>query len=172
MASSGQVASEGWAERVERLARIIPGVGAYQDREGLRDTDKRVRMYVADLLAQAARDLEPVQRSLADGGRLDRLPVLDRLCRLLATLVDRIRFARYGFSGVFAEQKIRAKELQDFHDFDLRLVQEIPGLRRHVQAVGRTADAEEFARLVRTAEESIGGFESLLEERDKLARGL
>ena len=172
MAPIREPASEGWAERVERLARVIPGVAAYEDREGLRDTDKRVRVFVADLLANVARVLEPAQRSLADTGRLDRLSDLDRLGRLLATLADRVRFASYGFSGVFAQQKIREAELYGLHDFDLRLVQEIPDLRRNVQAVAQAADSEEFAGLVRTAEESLRGLEGLLEARDTLARGL
>ena len=172
MGATGQGAPEGWAERVERLARLIPGVGAYQDREGLRETDKLVRTYVANLLADVVRELEPAQRSLAEAGRLERLPALDQVSRLLGTLADRVRFASYGFAGVFALQKVREAELHALHAFDLRLLQEIPGLRSRVQTVARGADAAEFPHLVRTAEESIRGLEGVLEERDKLARGL
>ena len=172
MARGGALPSQGWADRVERLARIIPGVGAYQDREGLREADKRVRTYVADLLVRVAEDLEPAQRALADDGPLERLPVVERLSGLLATLADRIRFASYGFSGVFAGRKIGARELQALHDFDLRLVQMIPALQGRIQAVAQSAAAGDFPDLVRSAEASLRELGGQLEERDKVARSL
>jgi hypothetical protein len=172
MGPTDQADAGGWAERLERLARIIPGLGPYQDREGLRETDKQVRTYVAGLLAGVARDLEPIQRALADGGRLDRLPALDRVSRALATLADRIRFASYGFTGVFALQKIREGELRALHQFDLQLIQEIPRLRSRVQAIVQGAESEEFPNLIQKEEESLRGLGELFEDRDRLARGL
>ena len=50
MGAAGSQTSPGWAEWLERLARVIPGVTRYQDREGLRETDKQVRVLLADRL--------------------------------------------------------------------------------------------------------------------------
>ena len=96
----------GWAEGLERLSRLIPGVGHYQDREGLRETDKRVRVHLAEKLADLGRTLEETERRLTEAKRLDRLPALDRVARLLNTQADRIRFASYGFAGVFDLHKM------------------------------------------------------------------
>src|SRR5574341_2554119 len=107
---SGRNASA-WAERLERLTHCIPGVGRYQDREGLRETDKQVRTHLADRLTDLARIAEGAERRLTDARRLDRLPPLDRVVRLLNTLADTIRFASYDFAGVFDLHKIRETEL-------------------------------------------------------------
>jgi hypothetical protein len=165
--------ASGWAEGVERLARLIPGVGRYQDREGLRETDKRVRVHLADLLAELSRMVEGAERRLTEANRLDRLPALDRVARLLNTLADRIRFASYGFAGVFDLHKIRERELAAMHRFDLGLVEAVSRLRGPVQALAEKAtDDAAFPQALQAVEAGLQEFERTLGERDTLLRGL
>jgi hypothetical protein len=173
MVNTNRQETSGWAERVERLVRLVPGLGRYQDREGLREADKRIRTYVAELLGNLGRELETAQRRLAEERRLDRVTVLDRLGRVLITLADRVRFASYGFAGVFAAHKIREAELAALHDFDTRLVEEIPKLQTSLRALAEVAGRENgFAEAVRAAEDGLRHMEETLDERDRLARGL
>lgn len=173
MANLDRTEPAGWAERVERLVRLVPGLGRYQDREGLRETDKRVRVYVAELLGNLGRELEPVQRRLTEERRLDRLPALDRLGRQLNTLADRTRFANYGFAGVFAVHKVREAELAALHGFDLRMVAEVPRVQTLLTAVAEAAGHENgFADALRAAEDGLRHLEETLDDRDRLARGL
>jgi len=173
MANADGKETAGWAERVERLVRLVPGLGRYQDREGLRDADKRVRTYVAELLGNLGRELEPAQRRLTEERRLDRLTVLDRLGRQLLTLADRVRFASYGFAGVFAVHKIRETELAALHAFDMRLLEEIPRLQTLLKTAAEATGRENgFADAVRAAEDGLRHLEETLDERDRLARGL
>jgi hypothetical protein len=165
--------TDGWAERVERLARLVPGVGPYQDREGLRETDKRVRTYLGELLGGLARDLEPAQRLLSEAGRLDRLPAVDRVVRVLNTVADRIRYASYGFAGVFDLHKIRERELTSLHEFDVRLMESVPRLQDRVRALTAASERVEwFDQAARAAESALRDFERTLDERDRIARGL
>ncbi len=171
-APSADKASE-WAERLERLAHYVPGLGRYQDREGLRETDKQVRMHLAGQIADLVRILEPAQRRLAEAKYLDPLPALDRVARLLSTLADRIRFASYGFAGVFDLQKIRERELAALHRFDLELTEGVPPLEEHIRALADVAtDEAAFRQKLRAAEAALGEFEEILGRRDRLARGL
>lgn len=163
----------GWAEGLERLARLIPGVGRYQDREGLRETDKRVRVHLAELLADLNRTVEGAERRLTEANRLDRLPALDRVARLLNTLADRIRFASYGFAGLFDLHKIRERELAAMHQFDIGLVDRVSRLRVAVQALAdKTTDEAAFPQALQAVEAGLQEFEGTLGERDRLLRGL
>ena len=163
----------GWAERLERLARLVPGVGVYRDREGIREADKQVRVFVAEQLHGLLRELEPAQRRLADAGRREPLPPLDRIARQLSTLADRIRYASYGFAGVFAAQKIRERELAALHGFDLQLLQALPELRSRIQAAADAAERDDGVReAFEAAEKAVRGFDRMLDDRDGLARGL
>lgn len=165
--------TSGWAEGLERLARLIPGIGRYQDREGLRETDKKVRVHLADLLAELTRTVEGAERRLTEANRLERLPGIDRVARLLNTLADRIRYASYGFAGVFDLHKIRERELAAMHRFDVGLVEAIAGLRAPIQALAdRATEDADFSGALQTAEKALREFENTLGERDQLARGL
>jgi hypothetical protein len=171
-APSADKASE-WAERLERLAHYVPGLGRYQDREGLRETDKQVRVYLAGLIADLARMVEGAERRLTEAGRLDRLAVLDRVARRLNTLADQVRFAGYGFAGVFDLHKIRETELATLHRFDLGLVEAVPRLRTPLQAlVDAATDEPAFPETLGKLERALQEFEATLAERDRLVRGL
>jgi hypothetical protein len=173
MANAEKNETSGWAERVERLVRLIPGLGKYQDREGLREADKRVRTYVAEFLGKLRRELEPAQRRMEEERRLERVTVMDGLGRLLATLADRVRFASYGFAGVFAAHKIREAELAALHGFDMRLMEEIPRLRTSLRSLAEAAGRDHgFAEAARAAEDGLRRLEETLDERDRFARGL
>jgi hypothetical protein len=173
MAAPSPREATGWAEGLERLARLIPGVGRYQDREGLRETDKRVRAHLAGMLADLAGTVEDATRRLTEAGHLDRLSALDRVARLLNTLADRIRFAAYGFAGVFDLHKIREKELAAIHRFDLGLVEAISGLRQPLQVMAdRVSEEPAFPQAMQAVEARLEELKRTLAERDRLLRGL
>lgn len=173
MTTPGTSSGSGWAGSLERLARLIPGVAGYQDREGLRETDKQVRVHLAGRIAELASLLEQAEHRLTEANRLDRLPGVDRMVRLLRTLADQIRYASYGFAGVFDLHKIREGELMALHRFDLDLLEALPGLRQHIASLADAVmDEAGFPPAVQAAEEALRDFEGTLTERDRLARGL
>jgi len=173
MATAAAREGSGWAEWLERAARLIPGVGRYQDREGLRETDKQVRVFVANLLADLDRTVEGAKRRLIEANRLDRLPALDRVARLLNTLADRIRFASYGFAGAFDLHKIRERELAALHQFDVGLVEAVSRLRAPIQALAdKATDEAAFPQALQAVEAGLQEFKSTFRERDTLLRGL
>lgn len=165
--------ASGWAEGLERLARLIPGVGRYQDREGLRETDKQVRAHLAEQMADLGRMVEGAARRLTEARRLDQLPALDRVGRLLGTLADRIRFASYGFAGVFDLRKIRERELTALHRFDLGLAEMVSRLREPVQALAKAAgDAAALAQALASVETALQEVQRSVAERERVARAL
>lgn len=173
MTTPSPSAGAGWAESLQQLARHVPGLGGYQDREGLRETDKQVRMYLAGLIADLPLSLESAERRLEEARQLDRLPSLDRVSRVLRRLADRVRFSSYGFAGVFDLHKIREVELAALHRFDLRLLEALPRLQERVSALADSAmDEARFPQALQAMETALQEFEGSLAERDKLAHSL
>lgn len=173
MTAPSRSSGSGWAGSLERVARLIPGVAGYQDREGLRETDKQVRLHLAGRIAELASLLERAEHRLTEANRLDRLPAVDRVVRLLGTLADQTRYASYGFAGVFDLHKIREGELTTLHRFDLGLLEALPGLRQRIASLADAVmDEAGFPPAVQAAEEALRDFEGTLTERDRLARGL
>jgi len=92
----------------------------------------------------------------------------------VSTLADRARLASYGFVGVFALHKVRERELTLLHEFDVRLLEEIPRLESSIRALAEAAGQQEegFSEAAQAADDVLWRFKQALDERDKLARGL
>lgn len=131
--------SERLAERLERLARLVPGIGSYQDKEGLRDTDKKLRVTLAERLDGARKAVEDCTAGLQRRGLFDHLDRLGRLERKLHQAADSIRFASYGYSGVFDAVKIDEAKLERLYAFDIALAESVSAVQDAAQGLKGTA---------------------------------
>lgn len=107
---------------LERLGAKIPGLKGYRAREERRDTDKRLREYLAGELDRARRSLLDAKLAMTKGGKLDALDKVDRSERRMQRLADAIRLASYGYSGVFDQLKIGEAELDRIYSHDNSIV--------------------------------------------------
>ncbi len=153
--------AKGWAEKFERLARKVPGMKGYQDKEAFRDSDKAVRLKVSEKLAEVKGVLDDWKRDLVDEGKLADLDFVDRAIRKLEALADRVKYDSYGYSGYFDPVKIRESELEKLYQFDLGLFDEVERLNSMAQEA-RSGDVKEGARGL---EKELEDFEEHLEQR-------
>ena len=125
---------------LERLTDKIPGFRGYQDRELRRDVDRLQREH----LARQVEALKGVARERAsaytDRGRLEELTLFDRLDRRLDGLAQKLRFADYGYSGLFDAIKILDDELEKLYRFDLSMIDELTLLASDVAAIPPPGD--------------------------------
>lgn len=157
------------AEKLEQLARWVPGIAGYQDRESARETDKTLRIQLAGQLTDARLLLDEVKRALVDARRLDGLAVLDRLSSKLQKSENLVRYASRGYRGYFDEYKLTRKTLEQLYAFDLSLVDDVNRVQRHVAALpldGRGAD--EMASAIGAVEQALDEFAQHVARRDDL----
>lgn len=154
--------ARGWAEYFEKLARIIPGMKGYQDKEGFRDTDKAVRLAVAGKLGDVKKALEDAKRDLVDDKKIMDLEYIDRAHRKIQRIQETIRYDSYGYSGYFDPVKIREPELEQLYQFDMGLFDDVAKLLNLTQAVRGASDIRAASKKL---EEGIDGFEALLKKR-------
>ena len=112
----------------ERAAERVPGYRGYKDKELRREADKLQRLYVGERLETCRRALEEVQLDLTRRGSLDLLGVIDTTIRRLRTSTDRIRYADYGYAGLFDTTKVGEEKLAELYQFDVRLQERARGL--------------------------------------------
>jgi hypothetical protein len=150
------------AGRLERMSRMLPGIGSYQNREALRDADKAVRDRVAAGLDERRRDLEKDKKRRIDARDLAFLTELDELATKIERLAAAIRFGARGYRAVFDSKRFDEERLDRLYEHDLGLLREIEALgelseKLHAAAggsgdLGTAADAMSAAleRLERT----------------------
>jgi len=115
---------------LEKIADLIPGVSGYRAKEERRETDKRLREYIASQLDDLRLKVEEIKLAATDEGDLDMLDDLGRLDSRLQRTADAIRFADYGYTGFFDQMKIRDEELGRIYAYDEAILGDLDLLRR------------------------------------------
>ncbi len=138
---------------LERLTDLIPGIEGYRAREHRRETDRRLREFLAGRLEEARDSLNPVRARFKGERGLELLTEVGRLDRTLQKCVAALRFANQGYGGLFDLVKIAEPELARLYAFDEELLDEVRGLSERVGvACAAGPDESALAELVARAE--------------------
>jgi hypothetical protein len=167
----GKEEAMGLAEKLERLVRIIPGIGGYQDRETSRDTDKLVRLKLSSEIEGLKLEIEKEKRLGMDRNDLSLLPALDTLASKLDKTANLIKYAERGYSGIFDIHKIGQDKLDKLYSFDLALFDGIETLKTVSQGLHDASFEPSAAKeQVRKLDEAIEGFEKKFSTRRDLLK--
>ncbi len=145
---------------LEKLADAIPGLSGYRGRDERRETDKRLREYVASRIDRVRGAADDLKLALTDKGDLAALGGLGTLQRRLQQLGDSIRFATYGYTGLFDQIKIREAELEAIYAHDLNFVAAVEAIEKSVAS----ADLAGAEAALKQAETLFAGRKDLFEK--------
>ncbi len=157
-------APKGFSDRVQHWMTHVPGIRTYEAREHRRETDKRLREYLANRLQEARSELSRLSLDLSNRGELGFLPDVDRFSAHIQQISDTIRYAAYGFSGIFDLPKIREEELDRLYTFDLALLSSVEEIQALASGV-RQSPSETRKDQIRAAEEFLDGVEQKFRTR-------
>jgi hypothetical protein len=158
------------AERLERLARLVPGIGSYQDKESRRDADKRLRTTLAERLDSCRKVVEGVIAKLQRENQFSHLDTLGRLERKLHQAADSIRFASYGYSGTFDAVKIYEDKLDRLYVFDIGLAELVSTLQETAKALKSISPRDIEEEALESLEGQVASFLDKVQERNALFR--
>lgn len=150
---------------LEKIADWIPGLKGYREKEDRRETDKRLRDFMASELDRHRRAIDAFKRDLLAKGRLDPLDEADRVVRKLQRAGDSIRFASYGYGGLFDQVKIREEELDRIYQYDGELMAAVKAFGDEAAALAAAADAE---KALAQLESSADGLLERMEGRKQI----
>jgi hypothetical protein len=157
------------AEKLEKLARLVPGVTGYQDKEKARATDQTVRLRLTEAIEGLKREVEAEERRLTEAHALDSLAGLGRLTAKLDKLANQVRYASRGYRGFFDTWKLTQAKLEKLYDFDLGLFHEVDSLRSEVSKL-RVAQNEEavYAAAIGAVDQALDRFEAAFARRSEI----
>lgn len=128
---------------IEKLLSGLPGIGGYMDKELRRDADFKVRQMVAENLSDPLKDLLNVQKKLLKNGGLSLLDETNTCVTRLQTLIDRIKTASYGYTGLFDAVKVREEQLDALNRFDVALASAVGKIQNGVDALAKAVGSKE-----------------------------
>jgi hypothetical protein len=157
------------AKILTKTARILPGIGSYQDKESARESDKKLRDYLSGELARYLNAIEKLKTDLSRKGSLSFLKELDDISRQIDKLSRTIRYASRGYAGVFASYQADEKALSDLFEFDRSLKEEITGLTPLISQICEK-DGGLASPLLNELRDRLFGVEQKVAERETLMR--
>ena len=125
-------------EALANLASFIPGFAGYKSAEERRISDKELRAVIGERLTGLKERLDAVTEQLSRAGSLDGLELIDQSGRRLEKLIDRMRFADYGYAAVFDRIQMGDTELAHLYAYDAALMQDVSAFDDAVSAVERS----------------------------------
>lgn len=161
-------ADENW---FEDLVRNIPGFGGYKERENRRTADQILRKQLADDLDRQAKRLEDIKLNLTNQGQLEMLDDFDRFGRQLATFIDSVRYADYGYTGWFDAIKIKEDELDRMYEYDAGVAARVGEITSALDAL-QSATGEAIAGKLSAVAQLVADLESKWKDREKVMTGM
>lgn len=153
----------------ERMAEHVPGYKGYKEKEIRREADKTQRLYVAERLDAVLAKLDAVKLDLVNRGDLEKLGFVDVTTRKLRAVADKIRFADYGYAGLFDTDKVDEAVLDQLYQFDNQLVTGVGEIETLSAAL--SADSPSFKSDLGLLEDKIEALGTQFAEREHLITG-
>jgi hypothetical protein len=153
----------------EKLAEHIPGYKGYKEKELRREADKTQRLFIAERLDSVQAKLDSVKLDLVNRGDLAKLGAIDLAGRKLRTVADKIRYADYGFAGLFDTDKVDEPILDQLYQFDNALVTVVNEIETLATALN--ADSPTITSDVALIDDKIEALGVQFAEREHLITG-
>jgi len=150
------------AKKLERLARIIPGIAGYQDRDKMRESDKRLRLHLAEKIELNKKTIEQITKHLTEKKKLSLLLPLSQFTEGLVRMRDSLKYAPYGYRGIFDNEQADLEALNKIYDFDLSLLEQVEEL--HMEAVELKKQSENDDKI----REGLEGLEKRREDLEEI----
>jgi hypothetical protein len=152
-------------EALSTLASFVPGFAGYKSTEDRRIADKQLRAVIGERLTNVRGRLDAVVDTLSRSGSLDGVALIDQSSRRLSRLIDRMRFADYGYAAVFDRVQMGDAELAKIYAYDTALMGE---LGKFESSVGDVEQAAADATALRSA---LAKLDALTAEFDRRFEG-
>jgi hypothetical protein len=154
----------------ERAARIIPGIGSYQDREALRESDKALRVALARRMEEHLGAIEWLKTDQAKKGAYKRMREIEDLSRHMEKVSRLLENAMRGYAPVLARSRVDEETLRRVYAFDQGfwgLMEEVSGLVGAMtkdRAVPEAAEIDGLRDLLSKMESRIREREAMLKD--------
>ena len=158
---------------LEKIARVIPGYGGYKDKEIRREADKLQRTYLSKRIREEKARLERVNAELGRKLFMDAIGEADRTAKRMEKVMDRIRFASYGYAGFFDLVKVRENELDKIYGYDAGLLDDIEKISQSISELEGSLESQSEARSrIEELNSLVIGLDDKLNEREDLLKGM
>jgi hypothetical protein len=160
-------------EALSNLASWIPGFAGYKAVEDRRIADKQLRAVIGERLSKIKSRLDNLVDTLSRSGNMDSLPLIDQSGRRMEKIIDRMRFADYGYAAVFDRVQMGEPELNRLYQYDAGIMQDLGSFDDATNGVEQaSSDADHLKTALAKLDVLTAEFDRRFEARKHLFDGL
>ncbi|HUT99962.1 MAG TPA: hypothetical protein VM425_00830 [Myxococcota bacterium] len=153
------------------LEKVLPGYKGYRQREDSRNTDKLLREMLSGKLRESRAHYDDTKAEIANRGNLDLLNPAEKVTQTLARVIDRLRYANYGFSGKwFGKDKIDVERLEKVHTFDRQLAEGVEQIVGDIKALELLDEDGQINAALGALAHKIRDMDEALNQREQILR--
>ena len=155
------------------LEKILPGYKGYKERENGRNSDKKLREHLSNRLKEGRARYDDVKAQIADRGNLDLLKPAEKVTQTLSLVVDRLRYANYGFTGKwFGKDKVDADRLENVLAFDQQLAEGVDKAVGDIASLQLLDDNAAISSALQSLARDIREMDEALNRREEILRAV
>jgi len=170
----------GW---IEKAMMLVPGYRGYKKRELLREDDRLLRGYVADILRQASQTLQQAAQELVNSLGFQAqmmlqqpgnpISVLNELSSRLYNLAAQVEHQEAGYSPSFDRVKVGEEELRKLLEIDNAMIGFANVILETAKIILNQVRTSRWydTRLIVTIQQSADEIERIIGERRRFLRG-
>jgi hypothetical protein len=153
--------------------KVLPGYKGYKERENGRNTDKQLREYLSNRLKEGRSRYDDIKTHIADRGNLDLLKPAEKVTQTLSLVIDRLRYANYGFTGRwFGQDKIDAERLENVLAFDRQLAEGVEKAVGDIASLELLDDDAAVSSALKNLARDIREMDEALNRREEILRAV
>jgi stringent starvation protein B len=163
-------------ELLNKIANAVPGFDGYFERKNRKASDKLLRMQIADQLAVYVNKIGDLQQEFVRIGEIAVLDDVETAVTKLQMFVDKIKFASYGYGGVFDAIRVNEDALMALYEFDAALLDKVEEVGHAVDNVetsmstdGEPASIRHLVSLARELNDLLVAREHVIENTESVA---
>jgi len=159
----------------EKILSYIPGYRGYKEKEIRRETDRLIRMEVANRLKRAkteirARLSNPMVLSRLTG---DDMWLIDQLIYKLDRVTQRIDKAVAGYAGLFDAVKVREDRLDKVIEHDLMLIEKAEEILNKAKEIkSMRVGTDDWRNALMDLTSLVEEFDELIDKRTEILKSL
>lgn len=112
----------------DRIGALIPGYKGYSLREEQRNTDKKIREYIASQLSSLEINIKDFQLKYIKSDKVLEATEIEIARKAVNTLIPKIKYASYGTSGYFSTQQLKLDELEQIYSYDFEIAERVANM--------------------------------------------
>ncbi len=162
-------------ELLNKIANAVPGFDGYFERKNRKASDKLLRMQIADQLAVYVSKIGDLQQEFVRIGEISVLDEIETAVTKLQTFIDKVKFASYGYAGIFDAIKVKEDAVLALYEFDAMLLDKVEEVGRAVDNVetsmstdGQPASIRHLVSLARELTDLMVAREHVIENTESV----